>query len=270
MHILAFQGFKDTLQVCISGRCSAGETKFCLCEHVETYFCKHFTHVTTQAIAKTDKALLEARCFNNATLVHHAAAGGQEEVILYLLEALGEDLLGELHKPCLPRNPNQDTRSHKFIRSSATRIRAQPSECAHARNLEICTLQRIDFCVHTTQRLHKCALTRRARSVHTDEVDRNGANSAHWAARSNKISVLKLICDKNPGLLVAKNRDGKGEAGTHNHVQNTQTHVQRLVFLKLCESFIAHAFTHAHANARTHASTHPRTHARARAHTHTH
>jgi len=163
MHVLAFQGHKDTLQVCMSGHCSAGETKFCCCEHVEIYFYTHFT----QAIAKTDKALLEARCFNNATLVHHAAAGGQEEVILYLLEALGEDLLGELHKPCLPRNTNQNTRSHTFIRSSATRIRAQPSECANARNLEMCTLQRIDFCVHTTQRIHKCALTRRARARST-------------------------------------------------------------------------------------------------------
>jgi hypothetical protein len=93
MHILASQGYKDTLQVCMFGGCSAGETRIFFVANTS----KHtFTRTLTQAITKKDKALLEARCFNNATLIHHAAAGGQEEVILYLLEELGEDFLGEL------------------------------------------------------------------------------------------------------------------------------------------------------------------------------
>jgi hypothetical protein len=40
-------------------------------------------------------------------------------------------------------------------------------------------------------------------------VDRAGANCAHWAARSNKLNVLKLIADKKPDLLASRNRDGK-------------------------------------------------------------
>ena len=40
-------------------------------------------------------------------------------------------------------------------------------------------------------------------------TDRNGANPAHWAARSNKLGVLRLIAGKMPALLMSKNRDGK-------------------------------------------------------------
>jgi len=90
---------------------------------------------TLQTIASNKKTVLEDRDFNNATLVHHAAAGGQEGVMNYLFAELG-----------------------------------------------------VDYLKH---------------------VDRNGANPAHWAARSNKLNVLKVIADKMPELLSAKNRDGK-------------------------------------------------------------
>jgi len=128
-----------------------------------------------------------------------------------------------------------------------------------------------------------------ARSVHTDEVDRNGANAAHWAARANKISVLKLICDKNPGLLVAKNRDGKGEAGTHTHMYKTHKHMSKdLCFSNYARASLptnyaraslptllhthmqTHAPTHPPTHACTHARIHASTHPRARTHTHTH
>ena len=62
-------------------------------------------HAKTQAIASKDKALLEEKCFNNATLAHHAAAGGKEEMMKYLLEEMGENFLGnfcanEAPAPC--------------------------------------------------------------------------------------------------------------------------------------------------------------------------
>jgi len=90
---------------------------------------------TLQAITKEERSPLQQKDFTNATLVHHAAANGQEEMIHYLMKELGDECLSD--------------------------------------------------------------------------ADRNGANPAHWAARSNKLSVLRLIAEKMPGLLLSKNRDGK-------------------------------------------------------------
>ena len=90
---------------------------------------------TLKLITKKDKGPLEMKDFNNATLAHHAAAGGQEDMVHFLISELGEALL--------------------------------------------------------------------------EQVDRNGSNPAHWAARSNKLAVLRVLVDKRPGLLATKNRDGK-------------------------------------------------------------